>query len=56
MTVVSATFLRAVGRALARIHVEHDKAWLMPLVSAGQIGESGEVLRPSQPLVPKGPI
>ena len=55
MPVVGAAFLVAVGRALARIHVEHDDARLTPLVHlvnppAGQIGKSGEVLGPGQPL------
>ena len=55
MAVVGAAFLFAVGRALARIHVEHDDPRLTPLVHrvdplARQIGESGEVLRPRQPL------
>ena len=55
MAVVGAAFLLAVGRALARIHVEHDESRRSPLVHlvdplAGQIGESGEVLGPAQPL------
>ena len=55
MAVVGAAFLFAVGRALARIHVEHDDLRRSPLVHrvdplARQIGESGEVLRPRQPL------
>jgi hypothetical protein len=61
MAVVSAAFLVAVGRALARIHVEHDDPRRSPRVHlvdplAGQIGESGEVLGPAQPLRPKRPI
>ena len=55
MAVVGAAFLLAVGRALARIHVEHDDPRRSPLVHlvdppAGQIGESGKVLGPAQPL------
>ena len=55
VAVVGAAFLLAVGRALARIHVEHDDPRRSPLVHlvdplAGQIGESGEVLGPAQPL------
>ena len=55
MAVVGAAFLFAVGRALARIHVEHDRPRRSPLVHcvdplAGQIGESGEVRRTGQPL------
>ena len=49
MPIVGATFLLAVCRALARIHVEHNdprRAATMYLVDplAGQIGESGKVL------------
>src|SRR4051812_36034786 len=55
MPVVCATFLFAVGRALARIHVEYDglrsPMWahfVNPLT--GKIDKSGEVLGPAQPL------
>src|SRR5260370_16813140 len=52
---VGAAFLCAVGRALARIHVEHDALRRSPLVyrvdpPAPQIGKSGEVRRTGQPL------
>ena len=55
MAVVGATFLLAIGRALARIHVEHDDLRRPPLVHpvdplAGQVGERGKVLRSAQPL------
>src|SRR5271166_6934805 len=55
MAVIGAAFLCAIGRAHARIHVEHDDPRRAPPVygvnpSARQIGESGEVLRSSQPL------
>ena len=55
MAVVGAAFLFAVGRALVRIHVEHDGPRRSPLVHrvdplAGQSGESGEVRRTGQPL------
>jgi len=55
MSVVGAAFLLAVGRALARIHVEHDDPEQLPLLHlvdtlAGQIGELGKVLGPAQPL------
>ena len=55
MAVVSAAFLVAVGRALTRIHVEHDHLWRSLLVHlvdppAGQIGECSEVPWPAQPL------
>jgi hypothetical protein len=48
-------FLFAVSRALARLHVEHDDPRRMAGVRvvdppSGQIGKSGGVLRPSQPL------
>jgi hypothetical protein len=36
MAVVGAAFLVAVGRALARIHVEHDDLWRSPLVAPCQ--------------------
>ena len=54
MPVVGAAFLLAVGRALARIHVEHDGLRRSPPVHlvdplAGQIGESSKVLGPAQP-------
>jgi hypothetical protein len=54
MAVVGAAFLLAIGRALARIHVEHDDPGRSPLVHlvdplAGQISERGKVLRPAQP-------
>src|SRR5215469_14506730 len=50
MPVVGAAFLLAMGRALARIHIEHDSLWRSPPVHlvdplAGQIGESDKVLR-----------
>jgi hypothetical protein len=55
MAVVGAAFLVAVGRAFARIHVQHDDPRLTPLVHrldplARQIGAGSEVLRPRQPL------
>ena len=55
MPVVGAAFLVAIGRALARVHVEHDHLWRSLLVHladplAGQIGERGKVLGPAQPL------
>ena len=55
VAVVGAAFLLAVGRALARIHVEHDHLRRSPLMHrvdplARQIGEGGEVLGPRQPL------
>src|SRR6476660_10241676 len=55
MADVGAAFLFAVSWAFARIHVEHDDPGLTPLVHrvdplARQIGESGEVFRPRQPL------
>ena len=55
MPVVGAAFLLAVGGALARIHVQHDDPGWSPLVHlvdppSGQIGESGKVLGPAQPL------
>jgi len=55
MAIVGAAFLLAIGRALAQIHVEHHGFWRSPPVHlvyplAGQIGESGKVLGPAQPL------
>src|SRR6516165_3276781 len=55
MAVIGAAFLIAVGRALARIHVEHDglrRSSLVHLVDplAGKIGESSKVLGSAQPL------
>ena len=55
MPVVGAAFLLAIGRALARIHIEHDSLRGPPVVHlvdplAGQIGESGKVLGPAQPV------
>ena len=54
MSVVGAVLLLAVGRALARIHVEHDDPGrlLLHLVDplAGQVGERGKILGPAQPL------
>jgi hypothetical protein len=55
MAIVGAAFLVAVGRALARIDVEHDSLRGPPVVHlvdplAGQIGESGKVLGPAQPV------
>src|SRR4051812_9867605 len=57
---VGAAFLFAVGRAFARIHVEHDGLWWSPpahLVDplAWQIGKSDMVLGPAQPLRLKTP-
>jgi hypothetical protein len=54
MPVVGAALLLAVGRALARIHVEHDDPrWSPPVHGvdppARQIGKGGEVLRSGQP-------
>jgi hypothetical protein len=54
VAVVGAAFLLAVGRALARIHVENDgPRWTagVHLVdpSSGQIGKRGKVLGPGQP-------
>jgi hypothetical protein len=45
VAVVGAAFLLAIGRALARIHAEHDHPRRPPLVHlidplAGQMGES----------------
>jgi len=55
MPIVGAALLPAVGWALARIHVEHNdlrRSLPVHLVNplAGQIGESGKVLGPAQPL------
>ena len=55
VAVVRAALLLPLGRALARIHVEHDDPGRSPLMhrvdpQARQIGERGEVLRSSQPL------
>jgi transposase InsO family protein len=55
MAVEGAAFPLSVGRALARIRVEHDdprRAAGMNAVGppSGQIGESSEVLRPGRPL------
>jgi len=55
VAIVGAAFLLAVGRALARIHVEHDDPRRSPLVHlvdplAGQIREGGKVLGPAQPV------
>lgn len=55
MPVVSAAFLLAISRALARIHVEHNDLWRSPLLHLGnplarQIDERGKVLGPAQPL------
>src|SRR6516165_4254005 len=52
MSVIGATLLLPVGRALARIHVEHDdprRFQLLHLVDplARQIGERSKVLRPA---------
>jgi hypothetical protein len=54
MAVLGAAFLLAIGRALARRHVEHDRFWRSPLVHlvdplAGKIGKGSEVLGPAQP-------
>jgi hypothetical protein len=50
MAVVGAAFLLALGRALARIHVEHNPLRWSPFVHlvdplARQIGQRGKVLR-----------
>src|SRR6516162_9813201 len=55
MPVVGAAFLLAIGRALARIHIEHDRLRRSPLVHlvdplTGQIGKSDKVLGLAQPL------
>ena len=55
MAVPDAPLLLAVGRADARIHVEHDASRRTAAVHqvdplAGQIGKSGEVLRRREPL------
>src|SRR6516165_8002074 len=55
MAVVGAAFLLAIGRALARINVEHDGSWRPPLVHlanplTGKIGERCKVFGPAQPL------
>src|SRR6516162_8361455 len=55
MPVVGAAFLLAIGRALARIHIEHDRLRRSPLVHlvdplAGQISESDKVVGAAQPL------
>ncbi len=55
MAVIGAAFLGAVGRALARIHVENDDSRRSPRVHlvdppAGKISESGKVLGPAQRL------
>ena len=49
MPVVGTAFLLTIGRALARIHVEHDGLRRTPLVHlvdplTEQVGESGQVL------------
>ena len=49
MPVIGAAFLLAIGRALARIHVEHDRLRRSPPVHlvnppARQVGKGGEVL------------
>ncbi len=54
MTVVGAALLLAIGRALARIHIEHYHSWRSPSVHAvdplpGQISKRREVLRTSEP-------
>jgi hypothetical protein len=54
MPVVGAALLLAVGRALARIHVEQDHLRRSPLLHvvdplAGQIGECGKVIGPAEP-------
>jgi hypothetical protein len=61
MAVVGAPFLCAVGRALARIHVEHDDARLAPLVHpvdppARQIGEAARFSGRVRHSVSKRPI
>ncbi len=61
MAVVGAAFLFAVGRALARIHVQHDDPRLTPLVHrldplARQISEGGEVHRTGQLFGLEAPI
>src|SRR3954454_8390747 len=54
MTVIGTAFLLAVGRALARIHVEYDGLRPSPPAHfvnslTGQIDKSGKVLGPAQP-------
>jgi len=61
MPIVGATFLCAVSRAFARIHIEHDDPRLTPLVHrvdplARQIGKSGEVFGRVSQSVSKRPI
>ena len=56
MPVVGAAFLVAVGRALARSHVEHDLLRRSPMVYlvdplTGKIGQTSKVLGSAQPLV-----
>src|SRR6476659_1351745 len=60
MPVVGAAFLFAIGRALARIHVEYDGLQPSPPMHfvnplTGQIGERGKVLGPAQPLCLEAP-
>jgi hypothetical protein len=55
MAVPDAVLLLAVGRAYARIHVEHDASRRTAAVHkvdppAGKVGKSGEVLRCREPL------
>src|SRR3954462_4084792 len=55
MPVIRATFLFAIGRAFARIHVEYDGLRSSPLAHfvdppTGQIGKGGNVLGSAQPL------
>jgi hypothetical protein len=55
MAFIGAAFLLAIGRTLARIHVEYDdprQSLRVYLVDppGGQIRQSGKVLRPGQPL------
>jgi hypothetical protein len=64
MSAVGAVLLLTLGRALTRIHVEHDDPGRLPLLHlvdllAGQIGERGKILGPacglrrSRPGVPR---
>ena len=55
MPIVGAALRLTVGRALARIPVEYNRLRRAPLVHlvdppTGQIGKSGEIIRPGQPL------
>jgi hypothetical protein len=55
MAVITAALLLAIGRAFARIHIEHDGLRRSPLVHrvdplTEQIGERGEIFGPAEPL------